>query len=425
MLSILILSLLFVLSLFTFKNRKYKLAGLFPILLLNWLVIELVIYGYFLYLVFQGQCFLLIGNQKILDILIKTRLTHAIYFAQGKKNFIYQVNSDLGYGLGKNKDTGLYRTNQMGFRADQEYALLPGKNTLRLAAFGDSFVFCDDEKNTDTWPHFLEQSAGHLEALNFGVSGYGLGQSYLRYLNEGLKFNPDIIFFTYIELTNRDRINPLDFIGINNLRMANFYRAHFWIENDVLLSENTTPFHLFDPSFRKQYLYDPLKLHFESSFLANPFFSISNLGLLIKTILIQKIVKDKKIQPENYTDETLNLKILENLIRLAEKNQSSLIFWNEQSFSKLPQSIQNLVKQHEENVVYVNQRDAFYDLYLNLSPDENLRNKSQHFNARGNQLYAQAVLDILKSRSWGKGARRFKFDPVTASFVPEASSRQK
>ena len=146
-------------------------------------------------MIYQGSCFFLIGNQKVLDSLIKARLLYAIYFVQGKEYVINQVDNTLGYTIGQNKSTGAYKSNQQGFRGDREYTLFPSKDVLRMAAFGDSFVFCDGEKNEDSWPAILEKSVGNFEVLNFGVPGYGFGQSYLRFLKDGLKFNPDIIFF--------------------------------------------------------------------------------------------------------------------------------------------------------------------------------------------------------------------------------------
>ena len=67
----------------------------------NFFVIETLVFGYLLYLVYQGDCFVLIGNQRFLDTVIKSRLIYSIYFAQGKEGFIMRVDDDLGYSLGK------------------------------------------------------------------------------------------------------------------------------------------------------------------------------------------------------------------------------------------------------------------------------------------------------------------------------------
>jgi len=433
MLSILII-LLVSISLFCL-GRKHKNNWLIKcalIVLINLLLLEIFLYGYFLFQIFKGTCFFLIGNQNTLDALIKTRLVHSVYFAQGKKNFINQVDNSLGYTVGFNKISGNYKTNQQGFRANREYSLIPPPSVLRLITLGDSFVFCDGETNDNTWQTIMESSARNLEVLNFGVPGYGLGQSYLRYLQDVLQFNPDIVLFNYTLLTSRDQVSPLEFVSANDLRMAHFYRARFKVENNILLSQGTTPYDLFDPVFRKEYLFSPLGFDEQHDFLSNKFFSISNTGLFVKELIFKRHFQDNFKEPE-YDDENINLRILENILAVVKKHGSTAIFLHDRDFDQLPSRIQQLFKEYDSYVLYSNIQSLLNEQYMahkdekieckklstpqNICSPPNLINSSGHFNAQGNQLYGEVILNILKSRNWGQGERKFRFDVKLSTFV--------
>lgn len=49
-----------------------------------------------------------------------------------------------------------------------------------IAVFGDSFTFCSEVKDDETWPHYLSELTGR-PVTNFGVIGYGPDQAYLKY----------------------------------------------------------------------------------------------------------------------------------------------------------------------------------------------------------------------------------------------------
>ncbi len=94
-------------------------------------------------------------------------------------------------------------------RITKEFSLNPDSGTLRIAIFGDSFSHGDGVIYSDSWGNQLEQelrSQGiEAEVLNFGVGGYGMDQAFLRYLNRGVEFHPDIVIFGFsIENTLRN-----------------------------------------------------------------------------------------------------------------------------------------------------------------------------------------------------------------------------
>lgn len=111
----------------------------------------------------------------------------------------YLVHSPiLGWTILDHGVSGLYRANSQGIRADKDYTLVPPPDTLRIAAFGDSFTHCDDVGNEDTWEEKINGAGENMEVLNFGVSGYGLGQAFLRYKQDGIQFNPHIVLIGFM-----------------------------------------------------------------------------------------------------------------------------------------------------------------------------------------------------------------------------------
>ncbi len=101
-----------------------------------------------------------------------------------------------GWTVGPNRRSanGLYLSSAEGLRAGSQGAVLAGPKTKhRVALVGDSFVFAERVAFEDSWGHVLERdSNGTLQVLNFGVGGYGVDQSYLRFKQEVLAWKPDV-----------------------------------------------------------------------------------------------------------------------------------------------------------------------------------------------------------------------------------------
>ena len=116
-----------------------------------------------------------------------------------KEKISYRSHSPtLGWSTRENGSTFLYQTNASGIRSNQEYALTPPRGVRRVSTFGDSFTHGSDVKNDHTWQAVMEGSRSNLEALNFGVGGFGLDQSYLRYLQDGIQYNSHIVLIGFM-----------------------------------------------------------------------------------------------------------------------------------------------------------------------------------------------------------------------------------
>lgn len=102
----------------------------------------------------------------------------------------------LGWTVAPNSNTsdGLYISGERGMRISKARIQFGAENaTCRIALVGDSHTFGLELKFEETWSYLLERHLPECQVLNFGVSGYSLGQMYLRYRRDVLPFQPDIV----------------------------------------------------------------------------------------------------------------------------------------------------------------------------------------------------------------------------------------
>ena len=116
----------------------------------------------------------------------------------------YFVDDDtLGWTVGSNRRSinGLYESSAEGLRsATQGEAMRDGLGDCRIALVGDSFTFGNDVRFADTWGHRLEQWLPKgCRVLNFGVSGFGIDQMYLRYMRDVPSWKPTLVILSFIE----------------------------------------------------------------------------------------------------------------------------------------------------------------------------------------------------------------------------------
>lgn len=102
-------------------------------------------------------------------------------------------DQQLGWRLRRGASTPIDHINSQGLRSRREYSAVPEEGVIRVAAFGDSFVYCTEVADDDAWPALMEQMLPELEVLNYGVPAYGPGQAYLRFRAEGALLSPDVV----------------------------------------------------------------------------------------------------------------------------------------------------------------------------------------------------------------------------------------
>jgi len=138
---------------------------------------------------------------------------------KGKPIYI-KYSPSLGWSIKQNGRFDIHHSNSLGIRSSREYTQKPPVNTLRISAFGDSFTHCDGVNNEETWEAILENDDPPLEVMNFGVWGYGLDQAYLRYLEDGLKYKPHVVF--------------IGFMTENIFRHVNVFRPFYMRQNTAM-----------------------------------------------------------------------------------------------------------------------------------------------------------------------------------------------
>ncbi len=125
---------------------------------------------------------------------------------------------ELGWTIRENGKVGSYNANSAGFRSSKE-VFLTKITPIRIACFGDSFTHGDEVQNSETWQSNIMQLNDTMEVLNFGVSGYAIDQSMLRYEKHGQKYNADIALIGFMskdlyEVENRFRAFQLRNTGM-------------------------------------------------------------------------------------------------------------------------------------------------------------------------------------------------------------------
>ena len=107
-----------------------------------------------------------------------------------------------GWSIGPNRESadGRYRSGPEGLRTSevgQSFAAVPRRPIV--AVMGDSFAFGEQVDNPDTLASKMQERLGSdYLVLNFGVPGFGVDQSYLRYVHHAMPWQPDVAVLTFI-----------------------------------------------------------------------------------------------------------------------------------------------------------------------------------------------------------------------------------
>lgn len=109
------------------------------------------------------------------------------------------LDSVLGWRYRANHRDPRNHTNSLGVRSQREYPSPVAPGTLRVAAFGDSFVYGNEVSDSAAWPRQVERLFPDIEVLNYGVGGYGVDQAFLRFLAVGREASPRIAIMGFTE----------------------------------------------------------------------------------------------------------------------------------------------------------------------------------------------------------------------------------
>lgn len=103
------------------------------------------------------------------------------------------------------KDAGMgfdvvYHINSEGFRGPS-YDLRKPAGVYRILVLGDSLGFGWGISENKNFAMLLDDKLNNVEVVNLSLSGYGTDQEYLRFLKEGVAYNPDLVI---VQVTHND-----------------------------------------------------------------------------------------------------------------------------------------------------------------------------------------------------------------------------
>jgi hypothetical protein len=116
-----------------------------------------------------------------------------------------------------------YRHSAAGLRSDRDYSSTPDPGLRRIAAYGDSFTYCEEVEIEDCWTSKLEELLPRSEVLNYGVPGYAADQAWLRFQRGGAAARPCAVLIGHMV----ENVN----------RMTNRFRPFYYPETGIPLSK--------------------------------------------------------------------------------------------------------------------------------------------------------------------------------------------
>ena len=227
-----------------------------------------------------------------------------------------------------NQNDSLYLYNHLGVRISDsdEKAHSPGRKQILL--IGDSFVHGDEVAYADTWGAILQQnSGGEFEVINFGVSGYGLDQAWLRLTTLLSEYHPDVIIIgmpleNMLRSVNilRPVSSPASKIPYSKPRFIEQDDSLFILNQPCLPPPRVTEI-LSDLEKWSLWQYESLynENYLESLFDFSIYFSMAN------TINLYFKERDRTFSEESEV-RMINIKILEGIQKTAETSGAISIF---------------------------------------------------------------------------------------------------
>jgi hypothetical protein len=97
------------------------------------------------------------------------------------------------YGKGKS-----ITIDQRGFRSDSTALVKQNKDAATVVCSGNSFTFGEGVADNQTWCHQMTNEMSNIQTINLGYPGYGVDQSYLRYLREKPSIQHQYHIFAFI-----------------------------------------------------------------------------------------------------------------------------------------------------------------------------------------------------------------------------------
>ena len=322
------------------------------------------------------------------------------------------LDDELGWVYSPNQSSDLYSTNSRGLRGKREYAPRPAAGVLRVAAFGDSFVFGNEVRDEDAWSRQAERIEPRVEVLNYGVGGYGTDQSLLLYRRRGQELAPQVVVLGFPEVDLPRNVNRYRrFLGAHDLPL---FKPRFQLDPHGELRVIPNPFS--GEAAVRRVLEDPrLVLEagvddelFEPWVWRNPLYDRSGLVRLVSTIGSRawhsRLSADRLHRGGEMSRDSRAFAILVAIVRAfareVENAGGSFVLM---IFPALDQDIWGSARRSYAPLVEALPGITILDLADALRADpeltpENLRAAGGHYSEAANAATGRALLELLRAR---------------------------
>jgi len=349
----------------------------------------------------------------------------------GKTYFVY--DELLGWTIGSNRAgrDGLYASSAEGIRSPQSGVSYKKKPAAcRIALVGDSFAFGDDVTFEESWGHQLELALhSRCQVLNFGVPGYGVDQTYLRYIRDVRSWNPDIIVFGLINDDIYRTLSTYAFLIWPDGEIP-FAKPRFVINGDRLSLQNVptlTPEQIFSRESIRTLPHIQLDVEYHESEWDRPAWRLFHHSYLFRFVTTLYPRWEKEREETSYeTLKAVNRSLVKNFVQIAQAEGSVplVVYFPEpsdyqHSAPRPPGFVANAIAMLGEAEIP----------HIDLTPCIAALDASKrfaaggHYTSEGNRAVAACLHDVVSSTLIA-GPRRERKDPVSSQegdpiqFVP-------
>lgn len=332
-----------------------------------------------------------------------------------------------------------YSINSIGSRVNPGYE----NHKLKIVTFGDSYTFCREVNDNETWQHHLSNLT-KTNVANFGVGNYGLDQALLRCKRE-IKNHKKVeiiiigvvpetiqrnltVWKHYSEFGNTFGFKPRFLLEKGKLKLisnpADTKQKFFDLKKIIPIANK---YDYFYPYFKKNIFTFPYTLSILKDFKRKSllllsvtaayfleFFHINwrKLNVLPSEKIKRSISDIMKRRVSYYQDKALidlTLAILQEFKNTAKKNNIKIIFMMmpqeedlEYIIKKKDIYYKDFISQVEKIMPCINLAEEFIKLknpflvFPQKIYSKNYKVRGGHYNSKGNSLVAEEIYKFLK-----------------------------
>lgn len=293
------------------------------------------------------------------------------------------------------------RTNRWGYRG-ADWTIEKSDKHLRVAVIGDSFVEAlqvpDEQTAVGVLESLLQEQYPDytIEVMNFGVSGYGVGQYELVYQHHVQQFQPDYVF-VFLAYLHMWRTSALNISG------ALSDDGSLQIRPTYIFDENGNLQFVEAPDYERyvQVIQELIDTKFgeDRTSVIEPKFTLQFMRYLsFVGRPIHEPVHERDAN-QSFEHADLNYAILEKLSEEVSNNGSQMIFVDIFDYLENGGKEQGSGILESRNQTFASEKNIGY---INLS--ERLRAATErvtfacdgHFNTLGNRIFAETMFDWMQ-----------------------------